>query len=439
MAGENQILVIPQGAGGGGGGSVNSVLGTVNRITSTGGVDPVIDIASNYIGQSSITTLGTIGSGTWQGTPIANAFLAGIAWSKVTGTPTTISGYGIIDAYTKTEIDRFVSGFTPDHILVGSGSGRISDSGYSFADLWLLGTYIPANNFKVYNNTGGVAAQINNDSFVSSLTPLAATTATAYSWTATPTAQNNGDTLNGFVWNSQPNTNSKTGLTTSAYSWKVLGTEAMNISLLGVITFKGVNSTSNVIAFAPDSNSGVQTFQIKSNAGQSAGISFQNGAGTALANLRHFNISDNVTNSYLSWQVGAGIYLQRSGTAGVASALIHLAPVTATTSTPMHFDVAAVEKTSPVDGDIWYSSSGTMAGWKFRLGSQTMIWGRQTGWTLPTGTAAKGFAATYAGQTMGAVYSQSQAQTLDDTVKTLSQTVKAIIDHLYTNMNTIGA
>lgn len=51
-------------------GHVNSVSGTLNRITSTGGVNPIIDISASYVGQSSITTLGTITIGTWNGTPI---------------------------------------------------------------------------------------------------------------------------------------------------------------------------------------------------------------------------------------------------------------------------------------------------------------------------------------------------------------------------------
>jgi len=51
-------------------GYVQSVLGTSNRITSSGGSNPVIDIASTYVGQTSITTLGTITSGTWNATPI---------------------------------------------------------------------------------------------------------------------------------------------------------------------------------------------------------------------------------------------------------------------------------------------------------------------------------------------------------------------------------
>lgn len=51
-------------------GTVTSVSGTANRITSTGGATPVIDIDANYIGQASITTLGTITTGVWNGTDI---------------------------------------------------------------------------------------------------------------------------------------------------------------------------------------------------------------------------------------------------------------------------------------------------------------------------------------------------------------------------------
>ena len=53
---------------------VSSVSGTANRITSTGGSTPVIDIAATYVGQSSITTLGTIGTGVWQGTVVGATY-----------------------------------------------------------------------------------------------------------------------------------------------------------------------------------------------------------------------------------------------------------------------------------------------------------------------------------------------------------------------------
>jgi hypothetical protein len=59
------------GAGGSGGGAVNSVGGTTNRITIGGtSTDPTVDIAVTYVGQTSITTLGTVATGTWNATTI---------------------------------------------------------------------------------------------------------------------------------------------------------------------------------------------------------------------------------------------------------------------------------------------------------------------------------------------------------------------------------
>lgn len=52
-----------------------TVTGTADKITVTNGDgvsgDPTLTIASTYVGQTSITTLGTIATGTWQGTTIA--------------------------------------------------------------------------------------------------------------------------------------------------------------------------------------------------------------------------------------------------------------------------------------------------------------------------------------------------------------------------------
>lgn len=62
-------------AGGGGGGVVNSVSGTSNRITATpttGNV--VVNISASYVGQTSITTLGTIATGTWNATTIGTIY-----------------------------------------------------------------------------------------------------------------------------------------------------------------------------------------------------------------------------------------------------------------------------------------------------------------------------------------------------------------------------
>jgi hypothetical protein len=49
-----------------------NVVGTADRISVSA---DAVDIASTYVGQSSITTLGTIGTGTWQGSVIASAYL----------------------------------------------------------------------------------------------------------------------------------------------------------------------------------------------------------------------------------------------------------------------------------------------------------------------------------------------------------------------------
>jgi hypothetical protein len=52
--------------------ALQSVTGTANRITVTGG--STIDIASTYVGQTSLTTLGTITTGAWNGTKIGLAY-----------------------------------------------------------------------------------------------------------------------------------------------------------------------------------------------------------------------------------------------------------------------------------------------------------------------------------------------------------------------------
>lgn len=72
-------------------GTVTGVTGTTNRITSSGGATPIIDIASTYVGQLSITTLGTIGTGVWQGTAIGDAYISSAAiWNaKIGGSLTT--------------------------------------------------------------------------------------------------------------------------------------------------------------------------------------------------------------------------------------------------------------------------------------------------------------------------------------------------------------
>lgn len=71
-------------------GIVLSVLGVNNQISvSSSGVG----ISATYAGQSSITTLGTIATGTWQGTAIADAYIASSAtWNSKLGSNSAIDG-----------------------------------------------------------------------------------------------------------------------------------------------------------------------------------------------------------------------------------------------------------------------------------------------------------------------------------------------------------
>lgn len=97
------------------GSGISSVSGTTNRILSSGGTNPVIDIAATYVGQSSITTLGTIGTGTWQGTAIGAAYGGTGRTSNTVGFPLIGNGTSAMD----TSIGLFVD---KSNIRIGIGT-----------------------------------------------------------------------------------------------------------------------------------------------------------------------------------------------------------------------------------------------------------------------------------------------------------------------------
>lgn len=144
-------------------GTVTSVSGTANRITSTGGATPVIDISASYVGQSSITTLGTVTTGVWNGTSVDLAHGG-------TNANLTASNGGI-----------FYSTATAGAILAGTATaGQILRSGATTAPTWSTATY---------PSTAGTSGNIltsDGTNFVSSA-PAAATLVTTFnsngSWT----------------------------------------------------------------------------------------------------------------------------------------------------------------------------------------------------------------------------------------------------------------
>ena len=86
------------------------MVGTANRITVTGSQ---VDIASTYVGQASITTVGTVGTGTWQGTPVGVAY-GGTGANTVGGAKTNL---GFLTRYAVTFGDASATTYTLTHNL----------------------------------------------------------------------------------------------------------------------------------------------------------------------------------------------------------------------------------------------------------------------------------------------------------------------------------
>ncbi len=104
-----------------GGAAVTSVSGTLNRITSTGGTTPVIDISASYVGQASITTVGALASGS-----LAAGFTPVTVPIGGTGN-TTFTAYSVICAgTTATGAFQNVSGVgTSGQVLTSNGAAAL--------------------------------------------------------------------------------------------------------------------------------------------------------------------------------------------------------------------------------------------------------------------------------------------------------------------------
>ncbi len=100
---------------------VTSVSGTLNRITSTGGTTPVIDISASYIGQSSITTVGALSSGS-----LTTGFTPVTVPIGGTGN-TTFTAFSVICAgTTATGAFQNVSGLgSSGNVLTSQGAGAL--------------------------------------------------------------------------------------------------------------------------------------------------------------------------------------------------------------------------------------------------------------------------------------------------------------------------
>jgi hypothetical protein len=101
------------------GGTVTSVSGTALQIdVATGTTTPVISIDTGYVGQASITTLGTVTTGTWNATTIAIA-------KGGTGQVTAAAAYNALSPMTTTgDIEYEVSAGVAGRLAIGT-TGQI--------------------------------------------------------------------------------------------------------------------------------------------------------------------------------------------------------------------------------------------------------------------------------------------------------------------------
>jgi hypothetical protein len=162
---------------------VTSVSGTANRITSTGGTTPVIDISASYVGQSSITTLGTIGTGVWQGTTVGIGF-GGTDVTSVTTSPTATAFAGW-DANSNLSANNLLGGFattvsaaaTTTLTVASKMIQEITGVTTQTVQMPVVSTLLSGHTFVVLNNSSGNVT-VNSSGGNLILTMAANTTAT---------------------------------------------------------------------------------------------------------------------------------------------------------------------------------------------------------------------------------------------------------------------
>lgn len=132
-------------------GNTLEVVGTANRIISNASN---IDIASTYVGQTSITTLGTVGTGTWNATTIALAK----GGTGATNAVTARANLGATGKFAQAIGDGTATTFTITHNLASDdvvvSVKEVSTGNHVIADIQT----VDANTVKVYFGTAPTAS-----------------------------------------------------------------------------------------------------------------------------------------------------------------------------------------------------------------------------------------------------------------------------------------
>jgi hypothetical protein len=142
--------------------AVESVTGTSNRITSTGGLNPVIDIDAGYVGQGSIVSLGSVSTGTWNATTVAIAH----GGTGVTAVPTgvTASAFAAWDANSNISANSLIPGYATTPTAIGTTTLTVASAQHQYFTgtlaqtvvLPLTSTLVTGQNYLIVNNSSGV-------------------------------------------------------------------------------------------------------------------------------------------------------------------------------------------------------------------------------------------------------------------------------------------
>lgn len=180
-------------------GTVTSVSGTSNRISSTGGATPVIDVDAAYVGQASITTLGTVTTGTWNGTTVAVAnggtgasTLTGVLTGNGTGaiTGAAVTQYGVLIGDASNAVTSTAVGTAGD-VLTSNGAGLAPT--YQTPTVGTV-TSVSGTSNRI-SSTGGATPVIDIDSaYVGQTSITTLGTVTNGTWSATDVAVDSGGT-----------------------------------------------------------------------------------------------------------------------------------------------------------------------------------------------------------------------------------------------------
>jgi hypothetical protein len=303
---------------------VASVSGTTNRISIGGtGTDPVIDISSNYVGQSSITTLGTIGTGTWNGTTIAIA-------NGGTGQTSAGNAFNALSPIT-----------TLGDLIYGSGTNT---------NTRLAGNTSATKKFLTQTGNGSISAAPSWGTVNSSDVGLGNVENTALStWTGSSNITTLG-TIGTGTWNATVIADNKIAsiLTGKTYNGLTLTSQATGFTIAGGTTAKTLTVASD--ASVSGTNTGDQTITLTGDVTGSGSGSFA----TTIGNLK-------VTNAMLA------------GSIDLTSKVINTLPIanggTNSTSTPTDGGIAYGDGTS-----YQFTAAGTTGKILQSTGTSAPVW-----------------------------------------------------------------